>query len=107
MSQNNNAGKDSEMVASESRMNSAVFKGGEEQEIDMKVSDILQGNFAPIEIPLIDIPGTKPLVYEEPETLLAQIFEKDEFFVDDQEEEFLMFTVEQLDKQMRRLDGPH
>lgn len=73
----------------------------------MKVSEILKGNFAPIEIPLIDIPGSKPLIYEEPDDLLAQIVEKDEFYIEEQEEEFLMFTVEQFDRQFRRQDGPH
>ena len=37
----------------------------------MKVSDILKGDFAPIEIPFLEIPGTRPLVYEEPDDLLA------------------------------------
>ena len=35
------------------------------------VSDILKGDFAPIEIPLIEIPGSKPLVFEESNKLLA------------------------------------
>lgn len=88
ISNNNKAGNgDSES------QNSVVFKG-EEQEIDVKVSEILKGNFASIEIPLLDIPGSRPLIYEEPEDLLAQINEKDEFFIEDDEEEFLMFTAE-------------
>lgn len=85
---------------------SAVFKG-EEQEIDKKVSDILRGNFAPITIPLLDIPGVRPLIYEDPDDLLAQIGEKDEFFLDEEEEEFLMFTAEVFDRNVRRQDGPH
>ena len=58
------------------------------------MSDILQGNFAPIEIPIIDIPGSKPLVYTEYAALIAEIDKKDEFLLDDIEEEFLMFTAE-------------
>ena len=73
----------------------------------MKVSDILTGNFAPIEIPEIEIPGSKPLVYETRKALLAEIYSKDEFFEDDMEEEYLMFTAEIEDKNARRLDGPH
>ena len=68
----------------------------------MKVSDILQGNYAPLEIPLLDILGTYPLIYEEYETLIAEIDAKDEFFVDDIEEEFLMFTAEMQDREIRR-----
>ena len=83
-----------------------MFKG-EEEAIDLNVSEILQGNFAPIEIPLLEIPGVRPLVYEDPDALLAQIVEKDEFFLDETEEEFLMFTAEVVDKQVRRQDGPH
>ena len=52
---------------------SPVFTGSK-YETDLKtvnVSDILKGNFAPIEIPRIDIPGSKPLVYEEPAVLIA------------------------------------
>lgn len=49
----------------------------------MKVSDILQGNYAPLEIPLLDIPGMTPLICNEPEDLMAEIGEKDEFMVDD------------------------
>ena len=73
---------------------------------NMKVSDILQGNFAPIEIPILEIPGTSPLIYNEPEELLAEINEKDEFMVDDKEEEFFMFTAEILDENTRAQDGP-
>ena len=58
------------------------------------MSDILTGNFAPIEIPMLEIPGTRPLIYNEPAALLAEIHEKDEFAVEDVEEEFLMFSVE-------------
>ena len=68
----------------------------------MKVSDILTGNFAPIEIPVLEIPGTKPLVYESPEALLAEIDSKDEFFIDEIEEEYLMFTAEIEEKEIRR-----
>ena len=74
---------------------------------ELKVSDILQGNFNPIEIPLIEIPGTRPLIYNEPEVLLAKINKKDQFCIDDIEEEFLMFTVEIDDDAIRRKDGPH
>ena len=38
---------------------------------NVKVSDILQGNFAPLEIPILEIPGTRPLMYEAPEDLIA------------------------------------
>ncbi len=58
------------------------------------MSDILTGNFAPIEIPILDIPGTSPLIYTKAKVLIAEINEKDEFLVDDIEEEFLMFTAE-------------
>lgn len=71
------------------------------------MSDILQGNFAPIEIPTLEIPGTSPLVYNEPETLIAEINEKDEFHRFGEEEEFLMFTAEMLDFDERLGDdGP-
>ena len=56
---------------------------------------------------MIEIPGSKPLVYEEPAVLLAEINEKDEFFVDELEEEYLMFTAEMQDRVIRRQDGPH
>ena len=88
---------------------SPVFTGSK-YETDLKtvkVSDILQGDFTPIEIPMIEIPGSKPLVYEEPEALLAEVFEKDEFCTDELEEEYLMFTAEMQDRAIRRLDGPH
>ena len=35
------------------------------------VSDILKGDYAPIDIPLIEIPGSKPLIFEEATNLLA------------------------------------
>lgn len=73
----------------------------------MNVAEIMKGNFAPIEIPYIEIPGEMPLVYEPAEELIAQIDEKDEFFVDDIEEEYLMFTAEIEDRFTRRQDGPH
>ena len=66
------------------------------------VSDILKGDFAPIEIPLIEIPGSKPLVFEESNKLLAQVYEQDRFMMDEDEEEFLMFTVEIYDRRVRR-----
>lgn len=44
---------------------------------ELKVSDILQGNFNPIDVPLIEIPGTRPLIYNEPEALIAKINKKD------------------------------
>ena len=88
---------------------SPVFSGSKfESDLKtVKVSDILQGDFAPIEIPMIEIPGSRPLVYEEPAVLLAEVFQKDEFFVDELEEEYLMFTAEMQDRATRRLDGPH
>ena len=43
---------------------------------------------------MIEIPGSRPLVYVEPGVLLAEVYDKDEFFVDELEEEFLMFTAE-------------
>ena len=91
---------------SERQGGSAVFQG-DQQELGLKVSDILTGNFAPIEIPVLEIPGTKPLVYESPEALLAEIDSKDEFFIDEIEEEYLMFTAEIEEKEIRRQDGPH
>lgn len=66
------------------------------------MSDILKGNFAPIEIPELEIPGVRPIVYTLPEDLIAEINEKDEFFVDEIEEEFLMFTAEICDRETRR-----
>lgn len=73
---------------------------------NLKVSDILQGNFAPIEIPMIEIPGTKPLIYNQVEDLLAEVNEKDEFMLEDEEEEFLMFTAEIHDFWTITQDGP-
>lgn len=67
----------------------------------------MQGEFSPIKIPLLDIPGIRPLVYTEAEELLTQLNEKDEFYNNDDEEEFLMFTVEITDRKLRRQDGPH
>jgi hypothetical protein len=87
-------------VAKSSGVNSAVFQG-EEEEITQRVSDILQGNFAPIEIPYLEIPGSMPLVFESSEELLAEIFEKDQFFIDELEEEYLMFTAEIQDRVVR------
>ena len=72
----------------------------------MKVSDILQGNFAPLEIPMIEIPGTKPLIINKVEDLLAEIDQKDEFMKEDEEEEFLMFTAEIHDFWTVAQDGP-
>lgn len=83
---------------------------GSKYETDLKtvkVSDILKGDFAPIVIPVIEIPGTRPLVYEEPAVLLAEINENDQFFIDELEEEYLMFTAEMEDRTIRRQDGPH
>ena len=37
---------------------------------NLKVSDILTGNFASLEVPMLEIPGTSPLIYEQPEELL-------------------------------------
>ncbi len=74
---------------------------------NLKVSDILTGNFASVEVPMLEIPGTSPLIYEQPEELLEQVNAKDEFFVDDMEEEFVMFTAEIQDRTIRRQDGPH
>ena len=68
----------------------------EEDLKNLKVSDILKGNFAPLEIPVLDIPGTSPLIYTTSEVLLAEIAAKDEFMGDD-EEEFLMFPAEIID----------
>ena len=59
-----------------SREESPVFTGGK-YETDLKtvkVSDILQGDFAPIEIPMIEIPGSRPLVYVEPSVLLSEVY---------------------------------
>lgn len=66
------------------------------------VSDILQGDYTPVEIPLIEIPGSKPLIFEEATKLLAQVYGSDQFELDDNEEEFLMFTVEIADRRVRR-----
>ena len=66
------------------------------------VSDILLGDYAPVEIPLIEIPGSKPLIFEEATKLFSQIRASDLFFIDDNEEEFLMFTVEMTDRRIRR-----
>lgn len=60
--------------------------------------DLMQGEFSPIKIPLLDIPGIRPLVYTEAEDLLTEINEKDEFFNNHDEEEFLMFTIEIVDR---------
>ena len=73
----------------------------------LNVSEILKGNFTPVAIPVIEIPGSRPLVYSEPAALLAEINEKDEFFIDEIEEEFLMFTAELEDSDIRRKMGPH
>ena len=73
----------------------------------LKVSDLLTGNFASVAVPMLEIPGTSPLVYEQPDELLEQVNGKDEFFVDDMEEEFVMFTAEIQDRIIRRQDGPH
>ena len=81
--------------------------GGSEELKSMKVSEIMKGNFAPIDIPYVEIPGETPLIYELAEELIAQIDKKDEFFVDDIEEEYLMFTAEIEDRLIRRQDGPH
>ena len=42
-----------------------------------------------------------------PEELFDQIWNKDEFGVNQIEEEFLLFPGEILDKATRRLEGPH
>ena len=42
------------------------------------------------------------MIYEDYETLIAEIDAKDEFFVDEIEEEFLMFTAEMQDREIRR-----
>ena len=67
----------------------------------------MKGNFASIEIPAIEIPGSKPLIYTKAKDLIAEITAKDEFFIDDIEEEFLMFTAEMCDRNIRKQDGPH
>ena len=110
-------GKKQASVKAASRTSSPVFQGDEEvketdeqmniQLKDMKVSDILTGNYAPLMIPLLEIPGSRPLVYVKPAALRAEINEKDEFFVDELEEEYLMFTAEMQDRALRRQDGPH
>ena len=71
------------------------------------VSDILQGNFSEVHVPEIEIPGTAPLVFKEPEELLQEIWDADEFAVNDIEEEFLLFPGEILDRKLRKQDGPH
>lgn len=71
------------------------------------VSDILKGNFSEVQIKEIEIPGTAPLVYKEPEELLQEIWQSDEFGVHDIEEEFLLFPGEILDKRVRKQNGPH
>ena len=48
-----------------------------------------------------------PLVYEKPEALLAQINSEDKFFINDLEEEYLMFTAEIEDRIVAAQDGPH
>ena len=73
----------------------------------VNVGEILKGNFTPVAIPVIEIPGSRPLIYSEPKDLLAEIDGKDEFFVDEIEEEFLMFTAELPDDSSRRRMGPH
>ena len=37
---------------------------------NLKVSDLIQGNFSAVDIPYIEIPGSAPLVYHDPEELL-------------------------------------
>ena len=95
--------KNEEFKANES--DQRELKSGDLKE--MKVSDILTGNFAPLEIPMIDIDGTKPLIYNEPDALRAEIAEKDLFMPDEAEEEFLMFPAEIIDFWGRAKDGPH
>ena len=46
-------------------------------------------------------------MYSDVKDLLAEINDKDEFFVDEIEEEFLMFTAELEDIDTRRKMGPH
>ena len=92
--------KPQEMVELDTRQ----LKSGDLE--SMKVSDILKGEFAAIEIPMIEIPGSTPLICNEPEALLAEIAEKDEFMVDNEEEEFLMFTAEIIDFWAVAQDGP-
>ena len=55
---------------------------------------------------MIEIPGTKPLIYNQVEDLLAEVNEKDEFMLEDEEEEFLMFTAEIHDFWTITQDGP-
>ena len=71
------------------------------------VSDILQGNFSEVHIPEIEIPGTAPLIFKEPKELLQEIWDSDEFAVNDIEEEFLLFPGEILDRKLRKQEGPH
>ena len=61
-------------MASSSRKkgsNSLVFRGLKKDEHKTKTktgvinASILEGDFAPIEIPAIEIPGSKPLVFED------------------------------------------
>ena len=68
-------------------------------EMELKVSDLLKGNFSAVEIPYIEIPGSAPLVYNDAEELLSQIWEKDEFAPNELAEEFLMFTLEIEDQE--------
>ena len=103
-------------MASSSRKkgsNSLVFRGLKKDEHKTKTktgvinASILEGDFAPIEIPAIEIPGSKPLVFEDSNQLLEQVYGADQFDTDDNEEEFLMFTVELYDRKLKRQDGPH
>ena len=73
----------------------------------LKVSDLLKGNFSAVEIPYIEIPGSAPLVQNDIEEILEQIWEKDEFYTNELAEEYLMFTIEIDDKEVRKQDGPH
>ena len=66
------------------------------------VSEVVRGNFSAVEVPDIVIPGSAPLVYKLPEELLDEIWNSDEFAVNDLEEEFLMFPGEILDKAVRK-----
>ena len=66
------------------------------------VSDILKGNFSEVHVPEIEIPGSAPLVYKDPEELLQEVWESDLYDVEDIEEEFLLFPGEIVDKKTRR-----
>ena len=88
-------GKDSDKTIIDQAVNS-------QGEVDMKVSDLIQGNFSAVDIPYIEIPGSEPLVYNEPNELLRQLNEKDEFADFDLAEEFLMFTSEIEDVELRK-----